>query len=295
MAQMNELLEQAVGECENLTKETDTLIEVVGQVIGGAGELASRVEEEGVQTSKNLVELAAMLSYGENGLKSRAENARSQMDSLQKRAEEVESKVQGMLEGVEQSLKELAEQKSRLSSSLRSAHDKAEDDLEKLAVAVKELEDAAVKQLAEAEKTIDTFKADVDTIREAFHDKKDEIKDAIEALENRHRERLEGLVEDFDELVGDGEAQVNELQEKLNQAAEQWVETLMAMFTETVPEALEDVFDTLKEGFELFERVQGASEELIGGVGEVTDKADEFMKMMETIEPLVERVTSLLD
>jgi diketogulonate reductase-like aldo/keto reductase len=150
-AELNEMFEQAAGECENLTEEADSLLGNIGDLIDRAGILGDRVEMEGEKASKNLDELSDKLQEAEQALEDKAASTRSQMETLQKKAEDVEDKVEEMLASVEKAMKELEEKKSQLLSAVNTAQDKAEDELEKFADQIKELEEAAEKQLEEAE------------------------------------------------------------------------------------------------------------------------------------------------
>jgi len=84
-AEINELFEQAASECENLTKETDSLLDAVNQASDRADVLADRVEMEGQKASHSLTELGDRLGEAEDGLESKAKDARDHMEALQKK------------------------------------------------------------------------------------------------------------------------------------------------------------------------------------------------------------------
>jgi chromosome segregation ATPase len=244
MAEMNELLEQAIHECEGLTAEAGSFAEALAEMARLSGD--ERDVLEGARaTVSGLHESLAALKDRDAQLDQRQQDAQAELERLDGALEEREAEVAESREKLEQAVRELVEEKERLAEALRAAHEHGREELEALRERFEGLEEQAEEQLQRSEEAIarleETVRAAMDGVREA----QAALTEAIETAQEATSARVDGLVGTWEAAAEQVAARAAALGDAVQGALGEALDGVRHAFEEQVPQALDEAGEEL--------------------------------------------------
>jgi chromosome segregation ATPase len=183
MAEMNELLEEAEGQCSALSDELDTAVAAIDAVESRAGSLYEHASKSAAQVKARLAALVERTGAAEQALESSRQDAVSDLDALADQATGVRGAVSGLLEHVREQLQALQLQQARLDEGMNGRMQGVETDVNALAEKVQAARDAVAQELEQAGQAIERLARAVQAAHQALAERQSELDSALGALE----------------------------------------------------------------------------------------------------------------
>jgi len=200
-AEINELFEQGITHCGELTDAADEAMNAVDAAAERARELADRVQQEGGEAREHLRDLTTRLQKAADALEDSRGGAQGALEGLGEKAEALQAEVGDLLERVQKATAPIEEQRGRLDDSLDAQTAATQADVAELAQTTQEVDAEAGRRLEEAGKAIEAFRASIDAARSELAQKRDAWSEALERLEGAAHERANACVAALQELL----------------------------------------------------------------------------------------------
>lgn len=201
MAELNELFEQAITHCGELTDAADEAMEAIDATSERAREVAERVQEEGKEARDHLRELVSRLEKAEGAIEGARGEAQGALERMAGKANDLKTEVETLLDRVKKAAAQLEEQKARIDDSLDAQMATTQADFNELAQKTQELEAVANERLDRAAEAITAFRSAIDAARAELAQKKDAWATALDHLETRAQEQTSAWVAGLQTLL----------------------------------------------------------------------------------------------
>jgi len=201
-AEINELFEEGITRCGELTDAVDTAMNVIDETADRARELADRVGQEGTEARQHLRDLVARLEKADDTIEDARKDAEGTLEGLAGKAVDLKTGVDVLLERVKKAAAQLEEQRSLLDDSLDAQVATAQGDFSELAHKTQELEAEANRRLDQAGEALTAFRSSIDAARVELAQKREGWGTALDRLEASAREEAGDWVAGLQALLG---------------------------------------------------------------------------------------------
>jgi hypothetical protein len=278
MAELNELLEQAVSEAEGLSQEAAHAQETVERLIQLANSLEAAVETGGAEARARLEQLSLRLSEAEAELAQESAGARAGLQQVEHASLDLRERVLGFLGEARSDLTALRSERDELKAEFEERGEQASQGIARSAGRVRDLEAAAEARLQGARQEIASFTRLVDDAREAMAQRREALVGQIRAIEEGARTRLEYLMQTYDLMAQQVQEQVADLSATLASLAEQVSAGVARRLGQDAVDALQAAVEPLTDAIaaidDLARRTRRSSDErfdqIAGRVEDVT-------------------------
>jgi chromosome segregation ATPase len=247
---LNQLLELAANRAAVLAEQAQAAAGIVSELVEKADSLAETLTEEAEDVHRAFQELHARLEAADDELEHRAQGARAGLEALPARTSSVRGRVEELLAAVKDQLAELHAREAELSATLDGRSEAAQADFGQLAEQTRTLQAAADAHLGEAAQELEALHSAVAQAREDVQNGKDELLDAMDALENVAREQVQRFVEGMGTTLTAHTTALFDLEHRLKDAHNDAVVALRKKFAEEVVSRLPAAAASLKESLE---------------------------------------------
>ncbi len=289
MAEMNELLEQAAAEANDLAGDATEASQAVQALLAKAGALKDEVRGRGTQARQALASLEEVLGAAQGAVVAARGRADSSLANVAQRAGAVREDVAALLARVKGSLEELDAQKGRLVDAVDDEAEALEGAVGVLTTHVNDAAESLNRQLLTAAATIDALRSAVDAARAGFAGKKGEWDHAVEALEAEVLEQSHNWVDGVQKLLADQATALVDLTNDVVDAHNTAMDDLKEKFTMDAPVAVVMALRGLTA--ELVSLGQNASEEQDA----LSSQSEQVLAKVREALPLLERLATALD
>jgi predicted HTH domain antitoxin len=203
MAEMNELLEEAEGQCSALSDELDTAVAAINSMESKAETLQEHASRGVSQVRSRLQALTERLGAAETALESARQDAVSDLDALAEQAAALRTDVSDLLLHVREKLETLQDQEGRLDEAMGESMQAMGTDVSDLGIKVQETQQSIATQLEEAGQAIDTFGKAVEAAQTALGEKQSELSDALDTFESTAQEKTREWVGALQTVLAD--------------------------------------------------------------------------------------------
>jgi len=288
MAELNELLEQAVSEAEGLAQEAAHAQETVERLIQLATSMEAAVETGAGEARARLEQLSLRLSEAEAELAQESAGARAGLQQVEHASLELRERVLGFLGEARSDLATLRAERDELKAEFEERGEQASSGIARSAGRVRDLEAAAEGRLHGARQEIAAFTRLVDDAREAMLQRREALVAQIHAVEEGARARLDYLMQTYDLMAQQVQEQVADLSALLASLAEQ-------VSAGVVRRLGQDAVDALQAAAEPFTEAIAALDLLARRTRSAADERfDEIGGRVEDVTNILERLRSPL-
>jgi hypothetical protein len=284
MAELNELLEQAVSEAEGLAQEAAHAQETVERLIQLAASMEAAVETGSGETRARLEQLSLRLSEAEAELAQESAGARSGLQQVEHASLDLRERVLGFLGEARADLATLRSERDELRAEFEERGLQATAGITRSAGRVRDLEAAAEARLDAARREIAGFTRLVDDAREAMTQRRELLVAQIRAIEDGARARLEYLAQTYDLMAQQVQEQVADLQATLASLAGQVSAGVTRRLGQDAVDALQAAAEPFTEAIaaldDLARRTRRASGERFDQIG---DRVQDVTNILERL------------
>jgi archaellum component FlaC len=282
MAELNELLQQAVSEAEGLSLEAAHAQETVERLLRQASALEMTVDAGLSETRLRLEALSVRLNEAEAELAQEGANTRASLQVVETSSGEVRERVLEFLHEARADLGALRAERDELRAEVEQRGEQASEGIERAGLRVRELEAAAEARLLQAKQEIAAFRGLVDDGRAAVTERRNALLIHMRQLEEGARARLEYVSQTYDTMARTVQEQASEVQAALKSLSEQVAAGAARRL-----------------GHDAIEALQRSCEPLRDAIGELDSfgrkTRQECDKRIDGIADQVEKVTAVLE
>lgn len=288
MVLINELFEEAIRRCGELSGELDGAEAAVASVLSRANELGAAVASKSEEAHRHLQELSARLGQAEQDLEEDGQQAQTRLDDLGRRAGEVQVRVGEVLQAVQTGMAELATRRGELEGLLDGQSEATDTNLDALGQRIHDLEASISAGLEQAEASLKAFSGALNDAREDWGDRQDDLMEEMDRVEdNTHTQTqayITGIEGSFNEEI---DVLVDELaNDLLIEPHNQAIEGLMQKFTEEAKGQVAEALGPVRLAMEVLgETCSGEQARLQTNAAEVLKKAEAVLDRMERLRP----------
>ena len=272
MAEMNELLEQAIEQCEGLAAEADSFGSALGSLDGQVSEDERRILSRSRDNVDALQQELGRLRQLDAKADEEDGELRERLAESDEALAETEEAAHKLLEESRSHLQEVRAERERIGAALKEASERAREEIERLSEALRHLEDQAEERLGDAEDEVQRIE--------------DAVRDAIGQIQGRTEEVRDAL-EDAQDQVGRYADVIVTAQGTLGQrtagAASHYAETAERA-GEVVVGFLGDVL-----GLKLSEVLDEKAEAVSDRIGELSVRVESSQKQFFELQALMSR------
>lgn len=221
MAELNELLQQAVSEAEGLSLEAAHAQETVERLLRHAAALEMTVDAGVSETRLRLEQLSVRLNEAEAELAQEGAHARSSLQVVESSSGEVRERVLEFLQEARADLGALRAERDELRAEVDQRGDQAAEGIAHAGQRVRELEAAAEARLLQARQEIAAFRGLVDDGRAAVTERRNALLLQMRQLEESGRARLAYVAQTYDTMAQNVQEQAADVQAMLKSLSEQ--------------------------------------------------------------------------
>jgi chromosome segregation ATPase len=283
-AELNELLEEASGQCSALSDDLDDTVQAVKSIVGRAEDVWEAASQGGEETRRRLSDLASRLDEAEGALEEARGEAQGALDDLSSKAESLRTRVGELLEKVNDGLTELQEHEQRVEQDVDSRMQAAATDYTELAQKVQDVKQAIDGDLQEASQAIADFRDAVGQARAALQQKHQEWAQAADDLETEATEQTEAWVNGIQDLL---EGQTRAMIDAANKMIERHNQTMELLKQRFAEEAAEEVATAITP---LQERLEALVELADTKKGELSARSDDALQRVRAALPVLEQL-----
>jgi hypothetical protein len=293
MAELNELLEQAVSEAEGLAQEAAHAQETVERLLQLAASMEAAVETGAGETRARLEQLSLRLSEAEAELAQESAGARAGLQQVEHASLDLRERVLGFLGEARTDLATLRSERDELRAEFEERGEHASSGIARSAGRVRDLEAAAEARLDGARQEIATFTRLVDDAREAMTQRREALVAQIRAIEEGARTRLDYLMQTYDLLAQQVQEQVADLSATLASLSEQVSAGITRRLGQDAVDALQTATEPLTDAIaaldELARRTRRASDERFDEIGGRVEDVTSTLERLRTTLSLVKQ------
>ena len=199
MAVLNELLEEAITRCTDVTQQADTMREALQALTQRAHDLQAALASESESTHRAYQDAAARLQAAEAQMETVAGAALDGMQGLRGAAGVVRGRVSALLAAARQSAAAVEADKDRLAGQLESRTRVTVTALQELTARVAALQEEAHADLGQAAATIQAFRGATEEARAAFAAGQAQVMAALDGIDAFAREQTAAVKEAMNE------------------------------------------------------------------------------------------------
>lgn len=271
MAELNELLEQAVSEAEGLSQEAAHAQETVERLVQLAASMEAAVETGAGEARARLEQLSLRLSEAEGELAQESAGARAGLQQVEHASLELRERVLGFLGQARADLTALRAERDELKAEFEERGAQASAGIARSAARVRDLEAAAEARLAGARQEIAGFTRLVDDAREAMTQRREALVAQLRAVEEGARARLDYLMQTYDLMAQQVQEQVADLSTALASLAGQVSDGIGRRLGRDAVDAMQAASEPLSDAIaaldELARRTRRAADERFDEIG----------------------------
>jgi hypothetical protein len=282
MAELNELLEQAVSEAEGLSQEAAHAQETVERLLRQASALEMTVDAGVSETRLRLEALSVRLNEAEAELAQEGTNTRTSLQVVETSSGELRERVLEFLHEARADLGALRAERDELRAEVEQRGGQASEGIARAGQRVRELEAAAEARLLQARQEIASFRGLVDDGRAVVAERRNALLVHMRQLEEGARARVEYVSQTYDTMARTVQEQASDVQAALKSLSEQVAAGVTRRLGQDAVEALQRSCEPLRD----------AIEELDAFGRRTRSDCD---KRFDAIADQVEKVTSLLE
>jgi len=280
-AEINELFEEAAGQCQALSSELDDTVVGIDAMVGKASDLWETVSNGGEQVRRRFKELSDRLDAAESALANARSEAVGDLDGLASKAESLRTEVSELLGKVRDGLQELEQQQTQLDTSVGEGVQAAGTDYNDLAKKVQEAQQAIATQLEEAGQALTRFKDAIQAGRTDLATKQEAWTTALEELETAAKEGTQQWVAGVQTLLAD---QTTAIVDAGNRMLERHNATMDVLKTKFETEAANQVAASIQPLEDALEQL-GALAGTRGG--ELSARSEEALQRVRAALPVL--------
>jgi hypothetical protein len=221
MAELNELLQQAVSEADSLSLEAAHAQETVERLVRQAAALEMTVDAGVAETRLRLEQLSVRLNEAEGELAQEGAHARASLQVVESKSGELRERVTSFLHEARADLGALRAERDELRAEVDQRGHQASEGIARGVRRVRDLEAAAEARLGQARHEIAAFRALVDDGRAAVAERRNALLLEMRRLEEGARARLEYVSQTYDTMAQTVQEQAAEVQAALRSLSEQ--------------------------------------------------------------------------
>jgi hypothetical protein len=289
MAELNELLQQAVSEAEGLSLEAAHAQETVERLLRQAAALEMTVDGGLSETRLRLEALSVRLNEAEAELAQEGANARASLQVVETSSGEVRERVLEFLHEARADLGTLRAERDELRAEVEQRGDQASEGIARTGHRVRELEAAAEARLQQAKQEIAAFRGLVDDGRAAVTERRNALLIHMRQLEEGARARLDYVSQTYDTMARAIQEQAAEVQTALKSLSEQVAAGVTRRLGHDAVEALQQSCEPLRKAIadldEFGRRMRTDSDKRFDGI----------VDQVEKVTAVLERVRRPLD
>jgi SMC interacting uncharacterized protein involved in chromosome segregation len=277
MAEMNELLEEAEGQCSALSDELDTAVAAINSMESKADSLHEHAARG-----------------AESALSGARQEAVSDLDALAEQATALRTDVSDLVLHVREKLEELQEQQGQLDEATNESMQAMGTDVSDLGLKVQETQQTIATQLQEAGQAIDAFGKAVEAAQTALGEKQAELGTALDEFESTAQEKTREWVGALQTVLAD---QTTAMVDMANRALVKHNDTMEALKTAFATEAAHQVaasIQPLQDSLELLGQRAGEHGTAISARAEdALDRVRGALPVLEELKAAFEQSSRL--
>ena len=200
-AELNELFEEGITRCGELTDAVDAAMDAIDETTDQAREVAERVLEEGREARQHLRDLALRMDQAEESIGAARKDAEGSVHGLAGRTAELKTELRDLLERVKHAASQLETQKGRLDDSLDAHTATAQGDLAGLTEMTRELDSAASRRLDDAGQAIEGYRTRIEAAQAELAQKREAWMTALDRLATIAHQQTEVWVAGLQKLL----------------------------------------------------------------------------------------------
>jgi hypothetical protein len=289
MAELNELLQQAVSEAEALSLEAAHAQETVERLLRHASALEMTVDAGVSETRLRLETLSVRLNEAEGELAQESTNARTSLQVVETTSGEVRDRVQEFLQEARADLGALRAERDELRAEVEQRGEQASEGIARAGLRVRELEAAAEERLQHARQELAAFRRLVDDGRAAVTERRNALLLHMRQLEEGARARVEYVAQTYDAMARAVQEQASEVQAALKSLSEQAASGATRRLGHDAVEALERSCEPLRDAIGELEAFGRQTR------GECDKRFDGIADQVEKVTSVLERLRRPLD
>ncbi len=289
MADLNELLEEAAGQCGALSDELDDTVSTIKELVERANDVWETVSKGGEEVHGQLQDLTEKLDAAEEAVENAAAQTGNELDGLGGKAAEVRTNVGELLQKVQGDLTELETLKNELQQTLVSDVQGVGTDVSDLTSKVQTVQQGIVRQLQEAGQKIDALRTTLDSARVELQEKQAGWTEAVNTLEETAREQTQEWVTGLQTLLaGQSHAMLN-LANRMITNHNQTMENLKAKFATEVAQHVADAITPLRESLERLGALSASRS------GDLSTRSEEVLQRVRAALPVLEELKTAFE
>jgi chromosome segregation ATPase len=283
MAEMNDLLEQAIQECEGLTAEAGSFASELEKSIANASRLDTGVVGHARANLERLQQELTELKRLDHDGDQREDEFMERTAQREQELADREETASALLEKARVELQDLRQETARVAAALAEGSARARESLEQLEARLSELEETAETRLEQAEEAVEAVEAAVRDAMDRFHDAQVDVEERLADAQDAARARVEELLSAYGKLRDGGAALADDVADIVEDVSGRTAHTVEAALAQSLPHVLDaltgDLFD-LMGGDAVAHMIQGGREEVTAGL-QIGLQA--FARMAETM------------
>jgi chromosome segregation ATPase len=289
MAELNELLQQAVSEAEGLSLEAAHAQETVERLLRQASALEMTVDAGVSEARMRLEQLSVRLNEAEAELAQEGAHARSSLQAVESGSGEVRERVLEFLQEARADLGALRAERDELRAEVDQRGEQAAEGIARAGQRVRELEAAAEARLAHARQEIASFRGLVDDGRAAVTERRNTLLLQMRQLEEGARARLDYVLQTYDTMAQTVREHAAEVQAMLKNLSEQVAGGVMRRLGHDAVEALQQSCEPLRQAIGELDAFGRRTR------SECDERFDDIADQVEKVTGILERLRRPLD
>ena len=289
MVLLNELFEETITRCSELTQNADTLQSTLQGLLQRAHDLDATLASEAEETHGIYQTVGARLEAAEGRLEAAVSTALSGMEDVRGSAGTLLQRVTTLLETARAATAQIETERERLAAALDERTQSTTGAIQELTARVKQLEADAQADLEKGSAAVQEFRDAVEAARDAFETGKQGVLDALDGLEGFAREQTAAVIE----AVNKGSQSASEMRVALaNTMLKEHNEAVGVVLDRVADETsghVEEALTPLAAALEELTRLCEASEEpLRAPVEQALAKVQIALELAQRIRPVLE-------
>ncbi|HXY41096.1 MAG TPA: hypothetical protein VEQ10_15595 [Vicinamibacteria bacterium] len=294
MALMNELLEEAVGQCTAVSQQVADAAEALNALIDRADRLRDMLASESDQARHLCQDLTARLGEAEHALEGSGKNASSHLEQLETRAGEVQHRVQQLLAAVHKDVSDLESHRDHVVSVVDPQAETAATDLQELGHHLSEVQAAADHHLQEAGQAIQAFSEAVAEAQHEIQERRSDFQTALVEIEEAVAEQVESLSTAVHEALVEQATHLIEGANKMINEHNEAVQAVRHRYAEELKQHIASCAEPLREAVDALGQLCASQEAALKEKShEVLDRVKQAVGITEEIKPALESAGGL--
>ena len=295
MADMNELLNQAVDEADGLAAEVSRANETIERMVKLAMSLGENAETGGAEAQRRLDLLSARLTEAESEVTQQNAAALVGLRSVVGVSHEVQQQVETFLRSIRADLEGLKGEKERVRGDVERLGGAATGHIHRYSLQVRELEESSETRLAAARERITAFREQVGGVRRDVAERRELLIASLRGFEMSARQRLDTLTETYENLALVVRDQLAEMHTTIKSLTDQLTTDITRRLGQDVMEALNNSAEPLKDAMEEMEAFCKKSRNTSSdNFGEIVQRVDEVSKILDELRQPLDKARQYL-